>query len=364
MVQLTPFEIGQIKAHAYHGLGAAAIAPLVIKPDGNCVSVQGVADVLAKLDQDSSWRGQQSEGRGRKRKTSRREDGVVVRAVFRWRGTAKVTVPWLKKRYPSLRAVSDTVVQRRLNEAGLQYLRRRRKTLVPKKHKDTRIKYAQRVLRLHQATLDRWAYSDGTTFYLDRYEDERENSQRAALGRFVWRKCDRSDALYADCVGPSAYNKAQGLPVRIWGVLAAGQLHLTILPVGTCMNRWWYAWVVKRYFRQWLGKCDQIIQDYERCLRCQEPMEEMKKLGVSVVPDYPACSQDLNAIENAWKILRDRLYETQPTQFEDRDAFISRLRAANRWVNSNCEEQLLKLSRNQKERATEVIRLEGSRTQW
>ena len=33
---------------------------------------------------------------------------------------------------------------------------------------------------------------------------------------------------------------------------------------------------------------------------------------------------DFNAIENAWKLLRDRLDDTQPTEVESRDAFIAR----------------------------------------
>ena len=33
MARLTPFEIGQIKAHLHHGLGATAIANLVAKID-------------------------------------------------------------------------------------------------------------------------------------------------------------------------------------------------------------------------------------------------------------------------------------------------------------------------------------------
>ncbi len=44
---------------------------------------------------------------------------------------------------------------------------------------------------------------------------------------------------YEDCVGPSSYWKAQGLPVRVWGLLANGVLHITVLPEGNCMNRWW-----------------------------------------------------------------------------------------------------------------------------
>ena len=32
----------------------------------------------------------------------------------------------------------------------------------------------------------------------------------------MWRKSNNSDAMYEECVGPSSYNKGQGLPVRVW----------------------------------------------------------------------------------------------------------------------------------------------------
>ena len=41
---------------------------------------------------------------------------------------------------------------------------------------------------------------------------------------------DGSDGLYEDCVRPSSYYKAQGIPVRIWGLLANGQLFVTGFP--------------------------------------------------------------------------------------------------------------------------------------
>ena len=50
MSRLTPFVIGQIKAHAYHQLGPSAIAAIVKKEDGTHPSVQAVADALAKLE--------------------------------------------------------------------------------------------------------------------------------------------------------------------------------------------------------------------------------------------------------------------------------------------------------------------------
>ena len=364
MARLTPFEIGQIKAHLHHGLGATAIAGLVKKIDGASISVQAVCNAKAKLEDNPSWRGERALGSGAPRKTDAGTDQAIVREVFRARGRAKVTVAYLKKKFPRLRALSNTLVEDRLHEAGLQYMRRRRKTLVPTKYKQSRVDFAERVKRMHQTTLDRWAYSDGTVFYLDRDDADAESSKRAALGRFVWRGSDGKDALYADCVGPSSYKKGQGIPVRLWGLLAKGQLHVTVLPEKVVMNRWWYAWVLKRYFPMWLDGCDKLIQDYERCLRCEEPLNELAQLGVELVDDYPKCSQDLNAIENAWNVLRQRLDETLPTDLESRDEFTARLRAAVRWVNANRADQLWKFCTDQKERADEVLLREGSRTSF
>ena len=362
MARLTAFEVGQIKAHLHHGLGPSAIAGLVKKSDGTHVSVQGVCDAKAKLDADPTWRGERAPGSGRPRKTEASMDRTITREVFRARGRAKVTVLYLKKKFRALRPLSDSLVEDRLHDAGLKYLRRRRKTLVPGKYKQVRIDFAERVKRMHDATLERWAYSDGTVFFLDRDDADTESTKRAALGRFVWRRSDGKDAMYAECVGPSSYKKGQGVPVRIWGLLTKGRLHVAVLPAKQAMNRWWYAWIVKRYFPQWLDGCDKVIQDYERCLRCAEPMEEMRKLSVEVLSDYPKCSQDLNAIENAWNVLRERLDMTLPEAMEGRDEFLARLRAAVDWINANRSEQLWYFCTNQKERAAEVLLRGGGRT--
>ena len=86
MARLTPFEIGQIKAHLYHELGPTAISKLVQKTDGECVSKQAVVDVAARLEKDPCWRGERSEGSGRPRITTKSEDSRIRRAVFKERG--------------------------------------------------------------------------------------------------------------------------------------------------------------------------------------------------------------------------------------------------------------------------------------
>ena len=134
MSRLTPFEIGQIKAHAYHQLGPSAIAAIVKKEDGTHPSVQAVADALAKLEASPKWRGERAEGSGRLRVTSASLDKMVVREVFKKRGVRCVTVSYLKKKFVGLRKLSHGAVASRLRDAGLEYLRRRRKSIVTKQY--------------------------------------------------------------------------------------------------------------------------------------------------------------------------------------------------------------------------------------
>lgn len=97
---------------------------------------------------------------------------------------------------------------------------------------------------------------------------------------------------------------------------------------------------------------------------CEEPREALHKIGLQLVDKYPKVSPDLNAIENAWKHLRDRLDETFPPNLETREEFIRRLHNAVHWLNRNKGELLLTLSRNQKLRAQDVRKKKGGRAQW
>ena len=87
---------------------------------------------------------------------------------------------------------------------------------------------------------------------------------------------------------------------------------------------------------------------------------------LKLVEGYPKVSQDFNAIENAWGILKQRMLETLPTHLESREGFIRRLRAAVRWMNKHRSARLWELSINQKERADECLAQKppGGRTSW
>ena len=321
---------------------------------------------MKKLRQKKKWKGDRQEGSGAPRKTTAKQDKQVVNWVLRRRGKEKVVVSKLKQQFPFLRRFSDDLVLDRLHEANLQWLRRCKKPIVEKQYLVERVQYCHGVKRKHESTLQKWAYTDGTVYFLDRNESEHENSVRASLGTHVWRQSDNSDAKWGDCIGPSSYTKGQGIPVKVWGFLACGILYVYILDEGESMDTQLYTELIEDKFADWSGDCEHLVCDYEGCLRSEMAVRALEKVGLKLVGPYPRTSQDFNAIENAWKVVKERLDKTIPVHKEGRDAFIKKYLAAVRWVNTNRSEQLWYLSTNQKERVDDCLSQKppGGRTKW
>ena len=365
-----PFLRGVIYGLFLAGLPYREIAEELIKPDGSETSQQAVAGVVQQAEANGGllWDGVAANSNaGRPPATTSALDKEIFKLVLRHRGKTLVTPKFVKKKIPAARRVCLRTIRRRLNKAGLAWLRRRRKSIISPEHKEQRLSFARWVLARTSATLSRWAYTDGTVFYLARSAAESFCKKRLALGPFVWRMANGSDGLYEDCIGPSSYAKAQGKPIRIWGLLVAGMLFIYVLPEGETMNRWNYEMLIEGFFETWLtkalGHTDVfLVQDHERCLWCQEPREALRKAGITLLEEYPKCSQDLNVIETAWREVKARLADTEPEEMETRDAFVVRLRLAVAWVNRNRAEYLMHLCNAQKERARDVISLEGGRT--
>ena len=365
--QLGPFEIGQIKAHLEHGLGCTAIAKRLFKADRKTAYSEGaVIKAIAKLETNPSWRGEREVGSGAPRKTTKQQDSAIIKWVERNRGKKKVTVATVKKHFPFLRKCGDSLVEERLHDADLHYLRRRKKCLVTEGHLAKRVEYCRALKRKHETTLAKWAYTDGTVYYLDRSEAEHANTVRRALGSHMWRRSDNTEAMFQECIGPSSYNKAQGIPVRVWGMLASGVIHIHILEEGEVMDKILYTELIEDKFEDWCGACEHLVCDFEACLRSEEALHALAKTGLTLVEDYPPVSQDFNAIENVWAILKERLDQTVPIALEGRDSFVKRLKAAVVWANRSRVDQLRYLSCNQKERAADCLRMKppGGRTKW
>ena len=170
---MTQFEVGQIKAHMEHDLGPSAISKRVFKPySTDTWTPTRISLVMDKIKKNKNWRGKRKPGSGAPKKTTKHFDNKVKNLVLKKRGQRKVTVAFIKKVIPEAREFGKDLIADRLAKAGLIWLRRRKKTIVPgQKHKDARLLWAAFVKTLHLVTLARWAYSDGMCYYLERTEE-------------------------------------------------------------------------------------------------------------------------------------------------------------------------------------------------
>ena len=380
--RLDAFARGAIWGMHCAGASSEEIVETVTKKDGSAPSRRAVNNVIAHKTQDPTWRGEESVAGGRHHELTRREHRDLARLVFRARAKAVVTIKYCQKCLPQLRRVSRWTIARALHRGGLAWLRRRVKHSVPKKHKAGRLAYCDWVLSRQERTLSRIAYTDGTTFYLARDEGEQQQKARAALGKFVWRMPSGKDGLHDANVGGSMYAKAQGKPVKIWGLFANGRLEYYVLPkdkaksalrnreVTVNMTAARYQKLVAADFAAWRQRCfgDDgrafLVQDHEKCLWTAKSLDALKAAGFDVLQNFPKSSPDLNAIEGWWHRLRERLEASAPTDMETRAGFLVRLRRTVHWMNENWRLDALALATNQQERAASVKDLDGARCEW
>ena len=374
----------------------------VRKPDGAAVGATAIDDVIARKQREPSWRGEVDGAGGRPTLLTEVDKESILKVVFDYKAKAIVTRNFILRKLPHLRGrVSRWCIGRALKVAGLAWLARRRERWVPPKYKKQRVAYCKWINEQADSDLKRFAYSDGTTFYLAEDVDQHEDKRRAALGKYCWRMANGKDGLVDENIGPSMYAKAQGVPVKIWGLFANGRLEYYLLPsdndprvkakaaakakarakavakkkkkrkLGTTnMTIERYVEMVNSKFKDWRRACFgsskrvHLIQDHERVLWNEKSLEAVDKAGFDVVTNFPTSSPDLNAIEGWWARLRDRLNETAPTSLEKRKDFVKRLRRTVTWMNENWQEDALQLCMNQQQRAADVLLLKGALSKW
>jgi transposase len=175
------------------GAKVNVITKAVKKSDGTGACVRAIEKILARKAADPAWRGEDDEHSGRPQLLDEGQQKQILKLVFQERGRAVVTVSFCKKKLPFLRNVSRSTVERALHTAGLTWLRRRQKRVVPKLWKEKRVEYSQWLLAQPKHRLARFAYTDGTTFYLSRGPADDDEKRRAALGVSVWRMSTGKD---------------------------------------------------------------------------------------------------------------------------------------------------------------------------
>ena len=275
--RLDAFARGEIWGMRQAGAPREDIVKRIKKKDGRRPTLRAVAAVIARKAAHPEWRGEDSVAGGRPCTLTPKQERRITRLVFKYRGKAKVTLAFVRKLLKFARKVSAKTVGRSLHRAGLKWMVRRVKRAVPFQWRGKRRMYARWPLLKVQRMLDRFAYTDGTCFYLARCDAEADDKKRAALGKRVWRMANGKDGLHTDNIGPSLYAKAQGRPVKIWGFFANGRLEYAVLPKDGYkktkhMNGKRYNAMIKKHFPTWRRACFgddakvHLVQDHERCL--------------------------------------------------------------------------------------------------
>ena len=379
--RLTPAMRNRIIGMRMAGASREDMRSKCRKSDGRKPSLTAVDGILAHFKEDPEWDGRDSCSGGRPRVFTPKQEKLIQRLLERDVGKFIVTARYVKKKLPSLRKVRDEVFHEAFARAGYAYRDRRRKAAIADKYKPARLLYCDWLLKQSQAYLNTFAYTDGTTFFLPKDCSQLTGTQRAGLGRKVWRRKDGSESLLDKNVGPSAYTKAQGNPVKIWGLWGDGHLEYTLLPevvnakgkrTSANMNGDRYEAMVKNKFAKWkkkmfprMGKKKiPLVKDYERLLRQPRNLKAEEAAGFKTLTQHTKVSPDLNAIENAWDLLQDRLLLTAPVEVEPRCDFVKRLRRIVNWMNANARKHGRGLCRNQKKRAAEVKKLQGARCSY
>jgi transposase len=382
--RLTTLAKGRIIGLRQAGVEIKEVADRVRKTDGTSPSARAIYEIYTHFLTNDKWDGEPSRAGGRPRALTPKQEQLIKKVLMRDVGKVNVSARHVKKCLPELRGIGDRVVQRTFDRLGFGFRHRRKKSAIGEKYKPARLKYCDWLAKQDQPHLNRFAYVDGTTFFLARTEEECRDKQRAAVGPRCWRLKDGSDSLEDQNVGASKYAKSQGKPVKIWGVFCNGRLEYWLLPenknrkgtenmTGKRYNR-----MVKTYFAKWrrkflpkFPKSEKVplVKDFERFLRWGKTKEfdNMKaedEAGYRTVQQHPKCSPDFNAIEGWWDVLQVRLNLTAPVEMERRSDFVKRLRRTVNWMNANLRKHGQLLCTNQKQRAREVKQLDGARCRW
>ena len=379
--RLTPAARNRIIGMSLAGAPRADMRDKVRKTDGRPPSLRAVDGILARFAADPQWDGSDSSAGGRPRQLSPAQEKQILRILVRDVGKFVVTARYVKKKLRSTRGVRDDVIRETFRRLGYGYRDRRGKRAIARKYKPSRLAYCDWLLKQTQAYLNTFAYTDGTTFFLAADDAQHDDKQRAALGKKVWRRTDGKDSLQDKNVGASSYAKSQGEPVKIWGLLANGRLEYILLPEvrdkkgrtrSANMTGKRYHEMVETHFCKWrkkmfprLGKRQiPLVKDFERFLRQERNLKAEVAAGYKTVDLHPKCSPDLNAIENAWRLLQDRLLLTAPVEEESRSEFVKRLRRTVHWMNDNARKHMRALCQDQKKRAAAVKKLQGARCSY
>lgn len=284
-------------------------------------------------------------GSGRKKTTTPRTDKLLKREVLKHPSS---TAAALKKKYPLLLGnVAVRTVQHRLQkDLGLPARRAAKKPLLTSSMKKKRVAFCKKYEHWTRAQWKKVMFSDESTFRL-----VRGASQVVRRPRNVSR------------YDPHFTMKTTRHPesVMVWGAFsgAEGRAGLYFLPKGKTMDGDTYHQVLKDhligFYRQ--QNCECFMHDGAPPHRKNKVTQLLAENNIEVL-EWPGNSPDLNPIENAWHIMKNKVAETQPNNINELKYAIERM-----WGQMEIE-YFAKLAESMPSRIKDIIKQRGNMSKY
>lgn len=288
---------------------------------------------------------QRKRGSGRNRKTTQRTDELMKRDIKK---DPFLTAAEIKKNHPGLLDdVSIRTIQHRLQkDLGLPCRRAAKKPLITDRMRKKRLQFCR---RYRHWTKEQWRgvmFSDESTFRMIRGSSQLVRRARGS---------DRYD--------PKFTVKTVKHPdsVMVWGAFTGkhGRGGLYFLPKGETMRGPRYINVLKDHMKAQyqIHQCTTFMHDGAPCHRSGIVKNWLAGESINVL-EWPGNSPDLNPIENAWNVFKNRLKQHKPTSLPAMIELIKR-----EWIEME-KPYFEALADSMPRRMRQVIKVKGNMTKY